>query len=74
MQIISSRIVPFIQTESLEADQAREILLRDGHGFLLYLTDGAPSYATEERIIALELREALIWLNETAQDLGSFWG
>jgi hypothetical protein len=61
MQLISSRIVPFIDTQSLESGQAREVLFRDRRGFVLYLSDGDPSRDAEERVIALELREALIW-------------
>jgi len=49
------------------------VLFRDDNSFVLYLTGGAPSSTAEERVISLGLREALIWLNETAQDCGSFW-
>jgi hypothetical protein len=73
MQLISSRIVPFIDTQSLESGQAREVLFRDRRGFVLYLSDGDPSRDAEERVIALELREALIWLNEASHDQGAFW-
>ncbi len=72
MQLVSSRIVPFIDTKSLEEGQAREVLFRDNSAFILYLSDGDPP-ASEERIIFLELREALIWLDEASQDRGSFW-
>jgi hypothetical protein len=73
MQVISFRIVPFIDSHPLEEREGREGLLRDGSGFNLYLTDGDPSSAPEERIISLEPREALIWLNEAREDQGSFW-
>jgi len=73
MQVISFRIVPLIDAQSLEAREGREVLLRDSSGFHLYLTDGDPASAAEERIIGLELREALIWLNEAREDQGSFW-
>jgi hypothetical protein len=73
MQLVSSRIVHFIDSESLEAGQAREILFRDNNGFVLYLSDSDYSSAAEERLISLELREALIWLNEGYSDQGSFW-
>ena len=62
-----------ISDAALEAGQAREVLFRDDNSFVLYLTGGAPSSTAEERVISLGLREALIWLNETAQDCGSFW-
>jgi hypothetical protein len=74
MQMISSRAVPFLDAQSLAPGQAREALFREDSGvFLLYLCDGEPSYATEERVILLNLREALLWLNESPQDQGSFW-
>jgi hypothetical protein len=72
MQMISTRAIAFLDVQSLAAGQAREALFRDGDGsFLLYLCDGEP--ATEERLILLDPREALLWLNESPQDHGSFW-
>lgn len=74
MQMISSRTVPFLDTQSLAAGEAREALFRDDTGrFLLYLSDGDPSPTTDERVIILGPREALIWLNEPPQDQGSSW-
>jgi hypothetical protein len=74
MQMISSRTVPFLDAQSLAAGEAREALIRDDTGrFLLYLSDGEPAPTTEERVIILGPREALIWLNEPPQDQGSFW-
>ena len=74
MQMISSRIFPFIHSQSLTLGKAREALFRDdGGGCLLYLGDGEPSRAAEERVIFLGLREAVIWLNEPSQEQGSFW-
>jgi hypothetical protein len=74
MQMISSRIVPFIDSQSLTLGNAREALFRDeSGGFLLYLCDGEFSRAAEERLISLGVREALIWLNGPPQDQGSFW-
>jgi hypothetical protein len=74
MQMIFSRTIPFIDVQSLAPGQAREALFRDeNNGFFLYLSDGVACSNTEERIIRLETREALIWLNETAEDGGAFW-
>jgi hypothetical protein len=54
MQMISSRTVPFLDTQSLAAGEAREALFRDDTGrFLLYLSDGDPSPTTDERVIIL---------------------
>jgi hypothetical protein len=73
LQLVSSRIVPFIHSGSLEASNAREVLFRSGSGFILYLSYDDCSKAPEERLISLNLREALIWLNEGYPDQGSFW-
>jgi len=74
MQLISSRAIGFLDSLSLAPRQAREALFRaDGDRFVLYLADGDPSSASEERLVFLELREALIWLNEPSDQRGSFW-
>ena len=74
MQLISSRAVAFIDSESLAPGLAREALFRaDGNRFVLYFANGKSSSAGEERVVFLELREALIWLNEPSEQCGSFW-
>lgn len=74
MEIISSRIIPFLDVQTLAEGEAREILFRDvDNGFVLYLSDGIASSIENERVIRLEMREALIWLNEASQAEGSFW-
>lgn len=74
MQLISSRTIPFLDTGSLLNAHAREALFRNDDGrFILYLTDGSQPSLLEERVIFLELREALIWLNEQDQEQGAFW-
>jgi hypothetical protein len=74
MQMLCSRTIPFLDSHSLSPGEAREVLFRnEDNAFVLYLSDGAPSSGSEERIIFLETREALIWLNEPSQDQGSFW-
>ena len=74
MKLVSSRTIPFVDSRSLAPSQAREALFRaKGDRFVLYLADGDPSTAGEERVIFLELREALIWLNEPPEQSGSFW-
>jgi len=74
LQLISSRMIPFLDSHSLAAGHVREALFRsEGDRYILYLTDGNQSSDGEERIILLGTREALIWLNESSQDHGSFW-
>jgi hypothetical protein len=73
MQLVSSRKIPSLDSWSLAPCEAREVLFRTSRGFLLYLSNGKPSQAGEERVISLDLREALIWLNEASDQRGSFW-
>jgi hypothetical protein len=74
MQLVSSRTISFIDVPSLAIFEAKEALFHDeGKGFLLYLSGGEVSSTAEERVVLLELREALIWLNEPPEDRGSFW-
>jgi len=74
MQLISSRNVPFIDSQTLELGHAKEALFRDeARGFILYLSNGQPSSNSDERVVFLSIREALIWLNEPSEDWGSFW-
>jgi hypothetical protein len=50
MQMISTRAVAFLDVQSLAPGEAREALFRDGDGsFLIYLCDGEPGSAREER-------------------------
>jgi hypothetical protein len=74
VQLIASRIVPFIDCALLEERSAREALLRDRDGgFFLYLSDSDGSSVAGERLIRLGFRDALIWLNESAETSGEFW-
>lgn len=74
MQLVSSRTVSFIDIPSLAICQAKEALFHDeGKGFILYLSGGRRASASEERLLFLELREALVWLNEPPEEQGSFW-
>lgn len=74
MQLVSARTISFIDVPSLAVFEAKEALFHDGgKGFILYLSDGEVSSTAEERVILLEAREALIWLNEPPEDQGSFW-
>lgn len=73
MQLIASRLIPFIDA-GLSEGHAREALFRNRDGdFLLYLSDSTGAPDAEERIIQLNCRDALIWINESAEMHGSFW-
>ena len=61
MQLVSSRTVSFIEVPSLAVFEAKEALFHDrSKGFILYLSGGEVSPTAEERVVFLELREALI--------------
>jgi hypothetical protein len=75
MQMISSRTIPFLDDQTLAPGEAREALFRHEHyGFILYFSDGLASSETNERIVRLDMREALIWLNQSSQDGELFCG
>ena len=73
MRLICKRRVPCLDSEFLKLRQAKEALFRDGNRYVLYLTDGAPHPSCKERVISLTSREALLWLNESQNEAGSFW-
>ena len=73
MQIMVSRRYPAIDAETLTEYCARDTLLRNDDGsFVLYMTSDR-GVGAEERVIFLECRDALVWLNETPDALGSYW-
>ena len=75
MRLLASRLIPFIDSQSLEQRTAREALFRNAEGdYVLYLSGGAGLADAEERLICLDARNALIWINEEAEASGSFWG
>ena len=73
MQMICLRDLSFLDAESLTPREGREALFRDEHGFVLYLSNDCSFAPNEERVIRFSAREALIWVNESALDQGSFW-
>lgn len=63
------------RSDSRAPGEAREALFRDERcGFILYLSDGLAPSEPNEKIIRLDTREALIWLNQTSQDEELFCG
>ena len=73
MQIMVSRSYPAIDAETLAEYCALDTLLRSDDGsFVLYMTSDK-QLGAEERVIFLECRDALVWLNETPDALGFYW-
>jgi hypothetical protein len=74
LKLIASRIIPFIDCGALQERSAREALFRHEDGaFVLYLSDSDGRCNADERLIPLDPRNALIWINESAEARGSFW-
>jgi hypothetical protein len=73
MKLICSRTISFLDVQSFAPREAKEALFRDENGFVLYLSDGAQPPALQERLISLDAREALLWLNETPSGGEPFW-
>src|SRR3979409_654379 len=73
MQLMVSRSYPAIDEGTLTEYSAREALFRcDDGSFLLYM-NSERQRASEERILKLDCREALIWLNATTEAVGCYW-
>ena len=73
MRLVVSRNYPAINAETLTEFSAREALFRaDDGSFILYMTSEGPC-DLEERLLVLDCRDALIWLNEPTYDPGSYW-
>jgi len=73
MQLMVSRSYPAIDAQSLVEVVARDALFRTADGlYLLYMASGRQA-ESEERILFLDCRDALLWLNETPDTLGSYW-
>ena len=72
MQLLASRMYPFIDSESLEEHQARDTLFRTSAGaFVLHLSSHRPNVG--DRLVWLSCRDALIWINGSPEDFGAEW-
>lgn len=73
MQLMVSRRYPVIDAQTLSEDVARDALFRTADGsYLLYMASGR-QVEFEERILFLDCRDALLWLNEAPDARGSYW-
>jgi hypothetical protein len=73
MQLMVSRSYPVIDAQMLAEYVARDALFRvaDGSYFLYMASKGRVE--GEERILFLDCRDALLWLSEAPDALGSYW-
>jgi hypothetical protein len=73
MHLMVSRSYPVIDAQTLAEYIARDALFRASDGsFILYMASMG-RIEGEERILFLNCRDALLWLNETPDALGSYW-
>jgi len=73
MQLLASRTYPFIDSETLEEHQARDSLFRtDSGAFVLHMSSSDAPEAGD-RLVWLNGRAALLWLNSPAEDFGAEW-
>jgi hypothetical protein len=73
VQIVASRIYPFLDASSLRECLAHDTLLRTHDGaYILHMTSGDES-ENQERLIWLDSRSALMWVNASAEDYGMEW-
>ena len=71
MQLLCLRSIPSIDVDTLALFEAKQALFRDRGGFVLYQRSYA-RLGSEERIVRLNTREALLWLNCKPED-ETFW-
>jgi hypothetical protein len=73
MQLIVSRSYPAIDAQTLTEYVAHDALFRTADGsYFLYMASRG-QVEREERVLFLDCRDALLWLNEAPDALGSYW-
>jgi hypothetical protein len=73
MQLIASRTYAFIDSRSLIERLARDTLFRNGvDEFLLHMATH-DSVEEDDRLIRLNCRAALLWINEPIEEFGIEW-
>ena len=73
MDLLVSRTYLFIDSQSLVENQARDTLFRMPDGaFLLHLSS-SDRPADDDRLIWIDCRAALIWINTATEELGLEW-
>jgi hypothetical protein len=73
MKLLISRTYPFIDSESLVEHQSRDSLFRTADGsFLLHLSS-SDKPADADRLIWVDCRAALVWINAVPDEFGTEW-
>jgi hypothetical protein len=73
VDLLISRTYPFIDPQSLVEHQARDTLFRilDG-AFMLHLSSSNRP-VEDDRLVWIDCRTALIWINAVPEDFGTEW-
>jgi hypothetical protein len=72
MQLIDSRTYSFLIAQTLAERQARDSLFRISENeFLLHMT--SEDDIEEDRLVWLDSRAALLWINQTNDEYGMNW-
>lgn len=71
MQIVASRTYTFLDSQTLLEGFARDTLFKAGeNNFLLYMaTEDSPN----DRVLRLDSRSALLWINQEEDEYGINW-
>lgn len=69
MQLIASRTYPYLD-DAIEQREARDSLFKTKDAYLLYMRSVGEG---DERVIWLDFRAALLWLNASADEFGREW-
>jgi hypothetical protein len=73
VHFLISRTYPFIDSQSLGEHQARDTLFRIPDGtFLLHLSS-SDRPVEDDRLVWIDCRTALIWINAAPEDFGTEW-
>ncbi len=73
VQVVAARVYPFLNTASLEECLARDTLLRTPDGaYILHMSSGEEP-SNQDRLIWLDSRSALMWVNAPAEEFGLEW-
>ena len=73
MQLLESRDYPVIDYQTMAEFIGHERLFRASDGAYWLHMSSEGKLNAEERIIRLTVRDAISWLNETSDQLGTFW-
>jgi len=68
-----SRSYPVIDAQTLAEYVARDALFQTADGSYFLYMESKGQVEGEERILCLDCRDALLWLNEPPDALGTYW-